>query len=224
MPGTTVDAETGPLSPSPPPPPPIAETPGPRASKLQDVFSHALAHTLKVCSYDNFAACFPTPAKYVSGSLMALWRQMVGKLEEAAKNEFNDIMKERDVVPNLNELDRLITEARKRKSRAAEGEVPIPPHTLPPLPLYIAHLAPFLQQTQSQLNARLQTTQSQNAQLASTISEQRAEIELLVSGLEEIVADLESAVESLRPVVGDGSGGDIGRETLDAEAALSAKG
>ncbi len=153
-------------------------------------------------------------------------------------------MKERDVVRNLNELDRLITEAKKRKSRAAEGEVPIPyvthsrnllestsntntlkrPHTLPPLPLYIAHLAPFLQQTQSQLNARLQTTQSQNAQLASKISGQRAEIEQLVSGLEEVVADLEGAVESLRPVIGDGSGGEIGRETLEAEAALSAKG
>ncbi|KAI9817837.1 MAG: hypothetical protein M1827_000956 [Pycnora praestabilis] len=240
MPGTTTTSEP-PASPSPPPPPPIAETPGPRATRLSELFSSALAHTLKTCSYNNFAACFPTPAKYVPGSLQAVWKQLNAKIEELAKargalgviplsrktdeeiigvqNEFEDILHERSVVSNLNELDRLIAEARKRKDHAIDGEVPIPPHTLPPSPLYNAHLAPFLSQTQSSLNARLQTTQSQNAQLISSITEQRAEIERLIGGVEGVVTDLERAVGSLGDVVGSGSDG-IGMEVLEGEEAL----
>ncbi len=124
MPGTVSDRAAA--SPSPPPPPPVAETPGPRASRLQEVFSTALTHTLKTCSYANFSACFPTPAKHVPESLQALWKQMNARIEELARGEFEDILRERDVVRNLNELDRLIAEAKKRKERGPTGEVQVP--------------------------------------------------------------------------------------------------
>ncbi len=38
-----------------------------------------------------------------------------------ARREFDDIMAERDVVAGLNELERLVAEARARKEREKEG-------------------------------------------------------------------------------------------------------
>lgn len=112
-----------PASPSPPPPVPIAQTPGPRASRLQQVFDQALARTIRANSYSNFASCFPTPAKHVPASLESVWRQLNAKLEESAKAEFEDIVQERDAVGQLNELDRLVGEAKFRRDNGGqEGE------------------------------------------------------------------------------------------------------
>lgn len=108
-------------SPSPPPPAPIAETPGPRASRFQQIYSEALLRTLRANSYANFAACFPTPARHVPRSLESVWRQLNAKLEESARAEFAEIVREREVVGGLNELDRLVGEARLRRENGDEG-------------------------------------------------------------------------------------------------------
>jgi hypothetical protein len=108
-------------SPSPPPPAPIPQAPGPRASRLHQVFDQALARTLRANSYANFASCFPTPARHVPASLESVWRQLNAKLEESAKAEFEEIIAERDVVPHLNELDRLVGEARVRREQEGEN-------------------------------------------------------------------------------------------------------
>ncbi|EEP77046.1 predicted protein [Uncinocarpus reesii 1704] len=104
-------------SPSPPPPAPVPLTPGPRAARLQQIFNQALLHTLRANSYSNFSSCFPTPATHVPHSLESVWRQLNAKLEESARAEFDDVIKERDVVRGLNELDRLVGEARRRRDR-----------------------------------------------------------------------------------------------------------
>ena len=91
-------------------------------TRLQQVFSEALSRTLRANSYANFSSCFPTPAKHVPHSLESVWRQLNAKLEESAKAEFEDVMRERDVVRGLNELDRLIGEARLRRENAGGGE------------------------------------------------------------------------------------------------------
>ncbi|KAH0537391.1 hypothetical protein FGG08_005790 [Glutinoglossum americanum] len=205
-------------SPSPPPAPPIPATPGRRASAFQTIFTDALTHTIKTCNYQNFASCFPTPAQHCPGFLYKLWSQLLGAFEARAKAEFETILLERNVVPNLNALDSLIAEARKRKARAPSSQPPpAPPHTLPPPALLLAHLHPHLSHTQSQLNASLQTIQSQNALLSTTIQAQREEIANLLKGLEEVVGDLGGAVEGLR---GEGEGVEgLGREAerLDGE-------
>ena len=79
--------------------------------------------TLRANSYDNFATCFPTPARHVPRSLESVWRQLNAKLEESARAEFAEIMGERGVVGGLNELDRLVGEARLRKENDEEAEV-----------------------------------------------------------------------------------------------------
>jgi len=48
---------------------------------------------------------------------------MVGRLEGFAKAEFETILKERNVVENLNRLEDLIADARRRRARSTgEGE------------------------------------------------------------------------------------------------------
>lgn len=90
---------------------------GLRASRLHQVFDQALARTLRANSYANFSGCFPTPARHVPASLESVWRQLNAKLEESAKAEFEEILEERDAVRHLNDLDRLVAEAKVRKEK-----------------------------------------------------------------------------------------------------------
>lgn len=117
-------------SPSPASRPPIPAAPGPRATALQKLYSDAIAHVLKTCSYNNFSACFPTPAQQVPGSFKLLHEQFVEKLGDSMRREFDGILEERGVVTSLNELDGLVEEARRRKQKVAEdgngGEAPVP--------------------------------------------------------------------------------------------------
>jgi kinetochore protein NNF1 len=166
------------------------------------------------------------------------------------QNEFETILLERNVVENLNRLEDLILDAKKRKARSTASDedpssVPVPyvstsshpspstllvfkargslllmnqtgrPHTLPPTPLISAHLNPLHRSQQSQLNAKLQTTQSQNATLIETIRRQRTEIEELVKMAEMVVGDLEDAGGRLGSV-----GEELAREGRGAEEIL----
>ncbi|KAJ5191433.1 Nnf1 [Penicillium cinerascens] len=179
---------------TPPPPAPASEAPGPRASRLIQVFDQALARTLRANSYANFSSCFPTPARHVPASLENVWRQLNAKLEESAKSEFEEIIAERQAVQHLNELDRLVAEARARREAEGDGQRPgNAPHTLGAEDLYKAHLTPYLQEAQSALNDRLQATAAQNGELAQTVQAQRLEIEKLLSHLESVVTDIEGA-------------------------------
>ncbi|KAJ5715918.1 uncharacterized protein N7483_013099 [Penicillium malachiteum] len=164
------------------PPASESQTPGLRASRLIQVFDQALARTLRANSYSNFASCFPTPARHVPASLESVWRQLNGKLEESAKAEFEEIIDEREAVQHLNELDRLVTEARARKEdeekNGNEGQSGNAPHVL---------------DAQSTLNNTIEATNAQNSELAQTVQAQRLQIEKLLSHLESVVTDIEGA-------------------------------
>lgn len=109
-------------SPSPTTAPPVPTHPGPRATALQKLYNDAINHVLKTCNYDNFAKCFPTPAHEVPQSMRQLHEQFNEKLGNQLRSNFNGILVERDVVASLNELDRLVEEAKRRKEKAGVGE------------------------------------------------------------------------------------------------------
>jgi kinetochore protein NNF1 len=67
------------------------------------------------------------------------------------------------------------------------------PHLLPAETVLAAHLAPHLAAQQSQLNAKLQTSQAHNRKLFEEIQAQRAELTALVVEVERAVADVEGA-------------------------------
>jgi kinetochore protein NNF1 len=190
-------------SPSPAAAPPVQQTPGPRAAALQKLYSDAITHTLRTCSYSNFASSFPTPARHDPDAMKDLHSDFVEKLHRTCTLHFEQILHDRHLVASLNDLDRLVEDARKRKTAAEQAhggqpvQAPLPPHTLPAQSLYLSHLAPLLSEQQASLSSRLQTAQSENANLVDTVLQQRREIERLVSQLETTIADIDAATEAL---------------------------
>ncbi|KAM0249427.1 hypothetical protein ACHAP5_002816 [Fusarium lateritium] len=201
------EQEQDPNSQEPPASPPLpqrhtAVTPGPRAARLQELYARSLKKTLGKVGWGNVAGCYPTIAKRAEGVLRQVQGQMVDKLGEKCEKEFENIMVSRQVVPKLNDLESLISDASRRRA-GSKAEPPTPPHLLPPSTILAAHLTPSLTAHQSQLNARLQTTQSQNALLHDEVQRQREEIRALLDALETVVADVQGANDALRPVVDD---------------------
>jgi kinetochore protein NNF1 len=223
-------------SPSPTPAPPIADAPGPRAQGLINVFNQASKATLDKCSSKNFASCFPTAAQYSPEVLDNLRGQIVDQLDRTWKTNFDDIMERRNVIKLLNSLDQCIEDAKLRKKRAelsANGgpvEAPVPwvlshiyvswsanrllsPHTLSPSEIHLAHLMPFLEQQATEMNTKLVETQQSNTELLSTVTGQRAEIEALVRGLENVIHDLDVGAQMMAQDEVQG----LGKEIKDLE-------
>lgn len=95
-------------------------------------------------------------------------------------------------------------------------DAPNRPHLLPADTILAAHLAPHLAQQQSQLNAKLQTTQAHNAKLFADIQKQRAELQSLVALLEKLFADIDLANDAM-----DGVADELAKETRTVEAEMS---
>ncbi|ETS76065.1 hypothetical protein PFICI_13009 [Pestalotiopsis fici W106-1] len=196
-----------------------AVAPGPRAARFQKVLDDSLTHTLGKISWDNFASCFPTIAAQAPANLKGVQKQMVDRLGVLCRKEFATIVQSRNVVAKLNELESLVSQAERRREEAGamdSADVPVPPHLLPANTILAAHLAPHLAQQQSQLNAKLQTTQAHNAKLFGEIQKQRSELESLLLLLEKLFADIDGANQSMDGVVDE-----LARETRSAEVELS---
>lgn len=80
-------------------------------------------------------------------------------------------------------------------------------HTLTAEELQTAHLIPYLQTAEQELNTKLKATQKENETLMQNIVAQRAEIEKLVLGLEAVVQDLEGSVAVMGAGMGKGVDG-----------------
>lgn len=114
------------------------------------------------------------------------------------RKEFDAILDDRHVVNSLNELDGLIDDAKRRKGKSKDGDdAPLPPHTLPAQQLYLSHLAPSLQQYSRELKERQDGVQAENVEVLERVMQQRRDIESLVTGLEDVVADLDASVASI---------------------------
>ena len=85
------------------------------------------------------------------------------------------------------------------------------PQTLTAADLHHAYLTPFLHQAAETLEQKLHDTQALNADMMHGIQAQQAEIQLLVSGLEGIVEDIEGSLQAM------GSDGSSGVKGLRAE-------
>lgn len=54
---------------------------------------------------------------------------------------------------------------------------------------------PFIEKQAAEMNAKLAETQQSNTELLSTVTAQRAEIEALVRGLDNVIQDLEVSAQ-----------------------------
>ena len=91
-------------------------------------------------------------------------------------------------------------------------------HEIQPQQLYLAHLAPYLEETQKKLEGEMLQLQADNETLVNSIHAQEEEVERMVSDLEAVIRDLEGANEVMDQVVGDASMRTDARE-LHAEIA-----
>lgn len=66
----------------------IAVTPGPRATRLQELYAQRLKKTLGKLGWDNVAGCYPTIAKRSEPVLRQVQGQMVQKLGEKCEVSF----------------------------------------------------------------------------------------------------------------------------------------
>lgn len=90
------------------------------------------------------------------------------------------------------------------------------PHTLTPAEIHLAHLMPFLEKQATDMNAKLAETQQSNKELLSTVTAQRAEIEALVRGLENVIQDLDASAQTMA----QDDVQDLSKETRDLEMAM----
>ncbi|KXT10912.1 hypothetical protein AC579_3486 [Pseudocercospora musae] len=185
-------------SPSPIQPPPTPSAPGPRATALQKLYHDAITHILKTCNYTNFSSCFPTPAQQVPESVKLLHEQFTEKLGESMRKEFDSILSERNVISSLNELDRLIEDAKKRRSSQSTDPT-VPAHTLPARQLYLSHLAPTLGKFARDMSQRQENLSKENEEIMERIVQQRQDIKRLLDGLEGVIRDLNGSVEAMKP-------------------------
>lgn len=116
---------TKPESRSPSPAPPIADTPGPRAQGLINIFNQAVKATLDKCSPTHFASCFPSAAQDAPEVVAGLRSQILNQLDREWKSNFDNVMARRNVVQLLNSLDQCIEDARLRKKRAEASGGPV---------------------------------------------------------------------------------------------------
>jgi kinetochore protein NNF1 len=206
------------------------------------MFSLALNHTLTKISPENFASCYPTVAAQAPNVLAQVQRSMVDRFADLCNQEFGRVQARYNVVPKLNELEGLVSDAERRrraqasaarrktkgkgKERAGDAEgpnddgsgaKPTPPHLLPADAILAAHLAPHLASQQSQMNAKLQNTQAANVALWDEIQRQRAEVDELLSALERALADVDGAAALLDDVPAE----ELARESRAVEAEMT---
>jgi kinetochore protein NNF1 len=72
---------------------------------------------------------------------------------------------------------------------------------------------PFLEQQATEMNTKLVETQQSNTELLSTVTGQRAEIEALVRGLENVIHDLNVSAQMMAQDEVQG----LGKEIKDLE-------
>ncbi|RDA87589.1 hypothetical protein CP532_4008 [Ophiocordyceps camponoti-leonardi (nom. inval.)] len=119
-------------------------------------------------------------------------------------DEFENLLVARNVIPRLNRLEAILSEAssrRKQSEKSKTKSTPTPPHLLPPKTILAAHHASALTAHQSVLNAKLQTSQALNARLARVIRRQRADRVRLLARIRDAGRDLVAANDALAPVV-----------------------
>ncbi|KAL1880633.1 hypothetical protein Daus18300_001244 [Diaporthe australafricana] len=114
---------TEPAAPASPPLPSrhTAVTPGPRAQRFHEMFDLALNHTLTKISPENFASCYPTIAAQAPSVLDQVQRAMVDRFADLCNQEFGRVQARYNVVPKLNELEGLVSDAERRRRAQASA-------------------------------------------------------------------------------------------------------
>ncbi|ORY74585.1 Nnf1-domain-containing protein [Protomyces lactucae-debilis] len=155
-----------------------------RATKLQEILDTTVSATLRACSYDKLASCFPTLAQNDAPSLEHAQQQVYDFLQTTMAQEFGKILAEREAVQRLDELDLLIKQARERKER---GEARTEHMDLPPEVILQAHLIPVKRRELEGMRLALDQLQAENGQALAAMETTRVQLEQEAANLQALL-------------------------------------
>ncbi|BFZ61231.1 hypothetical protein YB2330_002290 [Saitoella coloradoensis] len=167
---------------------------GPRAQRLRQVLDRCLTQTVKSCSYERMAQCFPTLAMEGPEQLRSAHGQVTTFLRSQVEREFEEILKERGTAKKLNDLDQFIEKAKERKTSGDPESVL--PTSRSPDDILRAHVLPVKKQELAFLKAKLARIQASNDNLAAEVDKQRAGITETTQRMRKAFEELDQAVQT----------------------------
>ncbi|CAO3696609.1 unnamed protein product [Umbelopsis ramanniana] len=168
---------------------------GKRATKLNMLFEKYVERIIQSVSYAKFAICFSDLNEQQHEALVMAHKQVCEYLEQSIREDFHSILAERQLVEKLNELDKLVEEA-KRSNNAAELKRPGAGIVVEPEQALRARSVPLKQVELERLRKQHAELQGQNQGLMKTIVTQRDQLTGLCNNVSQSLGQFEQAVET----------------------------
>ncbi|KAG0021239.1 Zinc finger C3H1 domain-containing protein [Entomortierella chlamydospora] len=147
------------------------EPEGPRMTRLRGILDKSLKETLKACNYAAICECFPALAAANPRDLREAHEKVCQFLNIEVNNEFEQIIKERNVIFKLNGLDRLIADARGKGNTAGSRTI----LDLSPEVAVRARTVPTKEAEIERLKAELERVQLDNRRIGGALNHSKAE-------------------------------------------------
>ncbi|KAI8056749.1 Nnf1-domain-containing protein [Syncephalis plumigaleata] len=145
-----------------------------RMTRLRETVNEALTRSLNHCSDRHVELCFPQLKRDVPNELTDAIQQMRQFLQDKMTEQFDTIVKNRDLARKLNELDTAIEEAKERQRTGAPvPQIPIQSST----DLLALRTVPVMKQELTRLETSITETQEENDQLLKDYQEKRERIQ-----------------------------------------------
>lgn len=175
---------------------------GIRFTLLQKVLEKSLSESTKTITLEKLKGCYPELALTEDGvKAMEIVRSQITEIwQEKSLAEFNAVFKERDVENSLNELDRLIEEAKRRQKRN-NIEERFYPDELTPREIVSTSLLSSQQRCIDELEKTLAEIQNDNSNLCKELGSH-------VTDTDNVCEEIYASLEKLDKMV------EIGNESL----------
>ncbi|KAF8976700.1 hypothetical protein BGZ46_008048 [Entomortierella lignicola] len=147
------------------------EPEGPRMTRLRGILDKSLSETLKACNYDAVCESFPALAANKPKDLRDAHEKVCQFLKIEVNNEFEQIIRERNVIFKMNGLDRLIAEARSKGNTAGSRTI----LDLSPEVAVRARTVPTKEAEIERLKSELERVQLDNRRIGSALNHSKAE-------------------------------------------------
>ncbi|KAF9431872.1 hypothetical protein BGZ76_011586 [Entomortierella beljakovae] len=147
------------------------EPEGPRMTRLRGILDKSLNETLKACNFNAICECFPALAASKPNDLQDAHEKVCQFLNVEVNNEFEQIIRERNVIHKLNGLDRLIADARDKGNTAGTRTI----LDLSPEVAVRARTVPTKEAEIERLKAELERVQLDNRRIGNALNHSKAE-------------------------------------------------
>ncbi|KAI9025601.1 hypothetical protein DFJ74DRAFT_664926 [Hyaloraphidium curvatum] len=167
-----------------------------RAQGLKKAAGHALEQTLKKCSAEEVAKCFPWLAKQSPEAL----EEKVAEIREGIRlrtmDEFNRIVDSRDLIRKLEELDQMVDRAIERQTEGATAQ----PHRIAPDSAIRASCVPLKRIEAERLRNQILEMEATNKGLINEVNEAEAFLKETQEEFELVRGQISQLVDALQSV------------------------